>query len=42
MGAVYRTTLKRMERRGWNAPRERVSLGKGTLAWILLTRGLGR
>jgi phytoene synthase len=42
MGAVYRTILKRMERQGWAAPRERVSLGKGTLVWILATRGLGR
>jgi hypothetical protein len=42
MSAVYRTILKRMERRGWAAPRERVSLSKPTALWILATRGLGR
>ncbi|MGH7025221.1 MAG: presqualene diphosphate synthase HpnD [Caulobacteraceae bacterium] len=42
MSAVYRTTLRRMEKKGWKAPRERVSLGKPTLIWILATRGLGR
>jgi len=42
MSAVYRTILKRMERKGWKAPRERVSLSKGALVWILATRGLSR
>jgi len=42
MSAVYRAILKRMEKKGWGAPRERVSLGKGDLAWILATRGLRR
>jgi phytoene synthase len=42
MSAVYGTILKRMERRGWAAPRERVSLGKGTALWLLATRGPGR
>ncbi|HEY5289688.1 MAG TPA: presqualene diphosphate synthase HpnD [Caulobacteraceae bacterium] len=42
MSAVYRTILKRMERGGWKAPRERISLGKGALAWIVATRGLPR
>ncbi len=42
MSAVYHTILKRMERRGWAAPRERVSLSRGALLWILATRGLGR
>lgn len=42
MSAVYHTILKRMERRGWAAPRERVSLSRGTLLWILATRGMGR
>ena len=42
MSAVYGAILKGMERRGWNAPRERVSLSRGTALWILATRGLGR
>jgi phytoene synthase len=42
MSAVYGTILKRMEKAGWDAPRARVSLGKGRLAWIMATRGLGR
>jgi phytoene synthase len=42
MSAVYRAILKGMERRGWAAPRERVSLSRGTVLWILATRGLGR
>lgn len=42
MAAVYRTILRRMEKAGWKAPRERISLSKGRLAWIVATRGLGR
>ena len=42
MSAVYRAILKRMERASWRAPRRRVSLGKGRVAWIMATRGLGR
>jgi presqualene diphosphate synthase len=42
MCAVYGAILKRMEKAGWAAPRERVSLGKPALMWILATRGLGR
>jgi phytoene synthase len=42
MSAVYRTILKRMERVGWAPPRQRVSLSKGRLAWIMATRGVGR
>ena len=42
MSAVYRAILKRMERVGWAPPRERVSLSKGRLAWIMATRGVGR
>ncbi|HEY2177201.1 MAG TPA: presqualene diphosphate synthase HpnD [Caulobacteraceae bacterium] len=42
MSAVYRAILMRMEKAGWDAPRERVKLGKGRLAWIMATRGLGR
>jgi phytoene synthase len=42
MSAVYRSILRRMEKAGWRAPRRRVSLGKGRLAWIMATRGLGR
>ena len=40
MSAVYGAILRRMEIEGWTAPRARVSLGKGHLAWIVLTRGL--
>ncbi len=42
MSAAYRTILRRMEKAGWKAPRERISLSKGRLAWIIATRGLGR
>jgi phytoene synthase len=42
MSAVYRAILRRMEKAGWDAPRARVKLGKGRLAWIMATRGLGR
>jgi phytoene synthase len=42
MCAVYGAILRRMEKVGWAPPRERVSLGKPTLMWILATRGLGR
>lgn len=42
MSAVYRTILKRMEKTGWKPPRERVSLSKGRLTWILVTHGIGR
>ncbi|HEV7159146.1 MAG TPA: presqualene diphosphate synthase HpnD [Caulobacteraceae bacterium] len=42
MGAVYQAILKRMETAGWSEPRQRVSLGKAQLAWIMATRGLGR
>jgi phytoene synthase len=40
MSAVYGAILRRMEAAGWTAPRARVSLSKGRMAWILLTRGL--
>ena len=36
MSAVYATTLRRMERSGWNLPRTRTKLGKRMLAWIVL------
>ena len=39
MSAVYGEILRRMEIEGWAPPRTRVSLGKGRLAWIVLTRG---
>jgi phytoene synthase len=42
MCAVYAAILKRMEKAGWSAPRERVSVSKPALMWILATRGLGR
>ncbi len=42
MSAVYGEILKRMEREGWAAPRERVKLGKPTLILILLLRGWAR
>jgi phytoene synthase len=42
MCAVYAAILKRMEKAGWAAPRQRVSVSKPALMWILATRGLGR
>ena len=42
MCAVYAAILKRMEKAGWSAPRQRVSVSKPALMWILATRGLGR
>jgi phytoene synthase len=42
MSAVYGEILDRMEREGWAAPRERVRLGKASLIWILIRRGLPR
>jgi len=42
MSGVYGAILKRMMTKGWKAPRERVSLGKGALVWIVATRGIGR
>jgi presqualene diphosphate synthase len=42
MSGVYGAILKRMTAAGWKAPRERVSLSKGALAWIVATRGIGR
>ena len=40
MSAVYGQILARMEVAGWNPPRSRARIGKGRLAWIVLTRGL--
>jgi phytoene synthase len=40
MSAVYADTLKATEAAGWAPPRRRISLSKGRLAWIALTRGL--
>jgi phytoene synthase len=42
MSAVYGEILRRMEREGWAGPRSRVKLGKATLVWILVWRGLAR
>lgn len=42
MGAVYGEILRRMERAGWTAPRERVRIGKATLLVMLIRRGLAR
>jgi len=42
MSGVYGAILQRMTATGWKAPRERVSLGKGRLFWIVATRGMGR
>ncbi|HEY7899866.1 MAG TPA: presqualene diphosphate synthase HpnD [Caulobacteraceae bacterium] len=42
MAGVYGAILAGMERTGWAPPRARVSLSKPRLAFILLTRGLGR
>ena len=40
MGAVYGGILSRMEAEGWAAPRQRVSLSKPRLFWLLLRHGL--
>jgi phytoene synthase len=40
MIGVYRHILKRMIRASWKSPRERISVGKGRLAWVVLTRGI--
>ena len=40
MSAVYGKILRRMEAEGWAAPRARVKIGKASLLWIVLTRGL--
>lgn len=42
MSGAYGEILRRMEATGWAPPRRRVGLGKGRLAWIVLTRGLAR
>jgi phytoene synthase len=40
MSAVYGEILREMEKAGWAPPRARVSLGKGRLVWLAVTRGL--
>jgi len=40
MGAVYGQILERMEHEGWAAPRRRVKLSKGRMAWIAVQVGL--
>ncbi len=40
MRAVYAEILRRMEAEGWAAPRQRVSLSRGRLLWLVLRRGL--
>lgn len=40
MGAVYASVLGKLCARGWNPPRERVSVRKRELIWVLLRRGL--
>jgi len=40
MGAVYASLLRQLSARGWKPPRERVSLRKRELIWVLLRRGL--
>ena len=40
MGAAYAGLLRRMRSRGWAQPRERVSLSKPDLIWLLLRHGL--
>jgi presqualene diphosphate synthase len=42
MIGVYRHILRRMIRESWRAPRERVSVSKGRLAWVVLTKGIPR
>jgi squalene synthase HpnD len=40
MGAVYASLLHQLIARGWTPPRERVSVRKRELIWVLLRRGL--
>ena len=40
MGAVYASVLGKLCARGWALPRERVSVRKRELIWVLLRRGL--
>ena len=40
MGAVYASLLRQLIARGWTLPRERVSVRKRELIWVLLRRGL--
>jgi phytoene synthase len=42
MIGVYAWILKAMLREGWRPPRRRISIGKGRLVWIVLTRGIAR
>jgi phytoene synthase len=42
MSAVYGEILRKMERVGWAAPRERVRIGGPALIWIVIRRGLAR
>jgi phytoene synthase len=36
MGEVYRAILEGMVARGWSAPRQRVSVSRARLPWIIL------
>jgi presqualene diphosphate synthase len=36
MGEVYRSILEGMIARGWSAPRERISVSRARLAWVIL------
>ncbi|MGH7089083.1 MAG: squalene/phytoene synthase family protein, partial [Stellaceae bacterium] len=40
MAAVYRATLERLERRGWTALTEPVSVSKPTKLWLAVRHGL--
>lgn len=40
MSAVYGEILAKMEAKGWAPPRERAKIGKISLLWIVLSRGL--
>ena len=42
MGATYAAILRRIERRGWRHPEQRVSLPKWQKLWLALRFGLGR
>jgi phytoene synthase len=42
MIGVYGWILKGMLREGWRPPRHRISIGKGRLAWVVLSRGIAR
>lgn len=42
MIGVYRHILRRMIRASWRPPRERISVSKSRMAWVVLTKGIAK